>query len=148
MEGMVDIAALNHMKEYLADKLGFFTHIPVDADGEARLKKMFDELFILDKFHYCCRNADIVVEAFESIGAATNREHRHRVARVAGSGERKASVSSPTYLLMPMARHVLKRCSTILSSFATAPTSTRFMPTSMLSLLRFSVCSTMPPALR
>jgi len=42
-----NIYTWDDMKEYLADKLGFFTHIPVDADGEARLKKMFDDTFEL-----------------------------------------------------------------------------------------------------
>lgn len=35
------------MKEYLTENLGFFTHIPVDAKAEAKLKKLFDDTFKL-----------------------------------------------------------------------------------------------------
>lgn len=33
------------MKQYLSENLGFFTRIAIDAESEARLKKMFDDTF-------------------------------------------------------------------------------------------------------
>lgn len=42
-----NIFTWNDMKEYMAENLGFFTHIPVSEKAEKRLRKLFDDTFEL-----------------------------------------------------------------------------------------------------